>query len=357
MHVRSMRLKYFKRFRDKRLDFTDPETGLARNLVVLVGENGSGKSTVLQAIAATLGTATRRLESPADLEWPGFDLSLAGNAWNTPYEVTVEVGFSDAEASTTAEYFSKIPGLSERADLTPPSRDRVASLTLRDGHVRATTRAQWFQFRGREYAKQVLKIMEQGCNVFKDVGSVFWYTENRTATSLTAEGDNGDRLEFDEGQLRRRLADFMQFHSRIERNEYRLRPGQRDFFAELKQAYLQVFPQRGFEGAVPRSAVDDILEEPWFFLSDGTRQYEVSEMSGGERAIFPLLFDFVIWKICNSVILIDELELHLHPPLQQHLVSALSRLGDNNQFIIATHSDWVSDAVPPECLCRLGDDA
>jgi predicted ATP-binding protein involved in virulence len=67
MHVQSMRLKYFKRFRDKHLDFTDPETGLARNLVVLVGENGSGKSTVLQAIAATLGTATRRFESPAEL--------------------------------------------------------------------------------------------------------------------------------------------------------------------------------------------------------------------------------------------------------------------------------------------------
>jgi predicted ATPase len=356
MHVQSIHLKYFKRFRDEPLDFTDPETGSARNLVVLVGENGSGKSTVLQAIAATLGTATRRFESPSDLEWPGFDLSLAGKAWSTPYEVAVEVGFSDAETSTTVEYFSKIPGLSEGGDIISPSQDRVARLTLRDGRVQAATTAQYFQFRGREYAKQVLKTMEHGYDVFNDVGSVFWYTENRTATSLTAEGDNGDRLEFDERLLRRRLADFMQFHSRIERNEYKLRPGQRDLFAELKQAYLQVFPKRGFEGAVPRSGVDDILEEPWFFLWDGTRQYEVSEMSGGERAIFPLLFDFVNWKINNSVILIDELELHLHPPLQQHLVRALTQLGSNNQFIIATHSNWVSDAVPPECLYRLGDD-
>ena len=67
MHVRSIRLRYFKKFRDKRLDFVDSETGLVRPLTVLVGENGSGKSTVLQAIAATLGTATRRLDRPAVL--------------------------------------------------------------------------------------------------------------------------------------------------------------------------------------------------------------------------------------------------------------------------------------------------
>ena len=184
----------------------------------------------------------------------------------------------------------------------------------------------------------------------------YWYTEHRTATSLTPEVDNGDRLVFDGKVLRRRLADFMQFHSRVARDEYTLRPGQRDVFPELEKAYTQVFPQRKFEGAVPRSGIDDILEEPRFFLWDGTHQYEISEMSGGERAVFPLLFDFVNWKINNSVVLIDELELHLHPPLQQHLMRALTELGHNNQFIIATHSNWVSDAVPPECLYRLGDD-
>ena len=64
MHVESIRLKNFKRFRDRKFDFIDEETGLVRPLIVFVGENGSGKSTVLQAIAATLGTATRRLHGP-----------------------------------------------------------------------------------------------------------------------------------------------------------------------------------------------------------------------------------------------------------------------------------------------------
>lgn len=108
MHVESIRLKRFKKFRDSGLDFTDSETGLARPLVVLVGENGSGKSTILQAIAATLGTATRRLREPADLEWPGFDLGLAGNAWALPSEVTLRVGFSNVELDATVEYFDMV---------------------------------------------------------------------------------------------------------------------------------------------------------------------------------------------------------------------------------------------------------
>ena len=357
MHVRSIQLKSFKRFRDKHLDFTDPETGLARNLIVLVGENGSGKSTVLQALAATLGAATRRLKSPADLLWPGFDLSLVGNAWSLPYEVNVEIGFSETETAATVDYFRKVPGLAERPEFTEPSQDPIATLTLRKGNVRARTHAQYFQLRGREYAKQVVKLVDQGYDVFKKVGSVYWYHEQRTTTSVTLDVDNGHTSPLDEDRLRRRLSDWMQFHDRISRNEYTLRPGQRDFFIDFKKAYETVFPKHSLEGAVPRQEADEILLEPWFFLFDGARQYEISEMSGGERAIFPLLLDFASWSINNSVILIDELGLHLHPPLQQALIRVLTSLGENNQFIVTTHSDWVSDAVPPECICRLGGDA
>ena len=60
MKIQSLHLKYFKKFRDQPLDFTDPETGLARDLIVLVGMNGAGKTSILQAIAASLGVATGR---------------------------------------------------------------------------------------------------------------------------------------------------------------------------------------------------------------------------------------------------------------------------------------------------------
>jgi len=122
--------------------------------------------------------------------------------------------------------------------------------------------------------------------------------------------------------LRRRLSDLMGFHERIQRGDWQLQQGQGDIYVDLAKAYQTVFPNRRFYGPAPRANIDEVLAEPWFYLFDGSRPYELGEMSGGERAIFPILLDFANWNIHNSVILIDELELHLHPPLQQGLLRA-----------------------------------
>lgn len=88
-----------------------------------------------------------------------------------------------------------------------------------------------------------------------------------------------------------------------------------------------MFPGRRFETLVPRENINDIAKPPWFYLfnKNENNHYEISEMSAGERAILPIFIDFVNWNIHNSVILIDELELHLHPPMQQTLLDILPK--------------------------------
>jgi predicted ATP-binding protein involved in virulence len=71
-------------------------------------------------------------------------------------------------------------------------------------------------------------------------------------------------------------------------------------------------------------------------------------MASGEQAIFPLLYEFVRLDIAKSVVLIDELELHLHPPQQQALLSALRRIGPDCQFIITTHSPFLTEVIPED---------
>jgi hypothetical protein len=73
--------------------------------------------------------------------------------------------------------------------------------------------------------------------VFERVGTVLWYTEQRTATSLTTE-DPERRQEITEDTLRDRLSKWRQFHQDIERGRIRqLRPGQKDLYAEIERAY------------------------------------------------------------------------------------------------------------------------
>ncbi|MBW4509681.1 MAG: AAA family ATPase [Scytonematopsis contorta HA4267-MV1] len=353
MKVKSVELKYLKKFRDSPIfDFTDPETNLARDIIVLIGANGAGKTTLLQAIAATLGTATGRLQKLSDLEWVGFNYELLGNNWERfEPEVTLKVQFSSPELEAVRDLQQKLTEIGRNV-IVPPAQNHISTLKWRNGRVEASNAAELSQFKGREYAKQLRRT--EGFQVFERVGTVLWYTEQRTSTSLTTE-DLDRKLEITEDLLRDRLSKWRQFHQDVEsRKIQKLRQGQKDLYAEIERAYKVVFPERNFEGPVLRENVDDILSEPWFYLYDGKNQYEISEMSGGERAVFPMLMDFASWNIHNSVILIDEIELHLHPPMQQALLRALPKLGTNNQFIITTHSDYVEQLVPEEYIVRLG---
>jgi len=349
MKVQSIELKYFKRFRDSSFDFTDPETGLARNLIVLIGMNSAGKTSLLQAIASTLGVATGRLNLLSDLEWPGFNYELVASNWGRfESDVTVKVQFSLPELQAVQEFYQKLQEMGRA--LTPPAQEYVVNLRWRDGRVKADTAAQLFQFKGREYAKQLRR--SEGFQVFEQVGSVFWHTEQRTSTSLTTENQD-IKIEITNDILRDRLSKWRQFHQDVDTERIQLRPGQKDLYAAIEKAYQTIFRGRSFEGPVPREEIDDILSEPWFYLYDGKNQYEISEMSAGERATFPILVDFANWNIHNSIILIDEIELHLHPPMQQALLRILPKLGKNNQFIITTHSDYIAQLVPEAYIVRL----
>lgn len=353
MKVQTLNLNRFKRFADKRFDFRDEETGLAKDLIVLVGANGSGKSTVLQAIAALVATATGRITTPQELNWPGFHLELVSQAWPNRMALEVQVEFALEEMEATRNYYQRTQ-MSADGGVTPGNTPVVSLRYRPDNRVEAKSSAEYFQFRGRSYARTIFDYAEERFALFERVGDIFWYTEERTTNSLSPIESNGKPILYNMDLVRRRLSDLFNFHERVQRGEYTLRPGQRDLFYEIQKVYQTIFTQNTLRGPVPKTGFgEDILEEPWFYLYDGHHEYELSEMSAGERAIFPILFDFAYWNIHHSIILIDELELHLHPPYQQALLVALRKLGRNNQFIITTHSDVVADIVPPSAIYRL----
>jgi len=348
MKVQSVCLKNFKCFRDKLLDFTDPETGKAKDMILLMGMNGSGKTSILQAIAAVLGNATGRLEKISDLDWPGFDSDLVGANSRIPTTIEIQTEFSDDEINATQKFCQLLK--EQDKSFIIPSNKSVITLKMKENKVFADSPYELFQCKGWEYAKQLCKFHNEGYKIFEQIGTVFWYTEQRTSTSLTSE-DNSKKIEITDNLLRDRLSKFAFFHQQLESGKFqKLRQGKKDLFSELQKAYGEVFPGRSFIGPVPRNDIDGIMSELWFYLYDGQYEYEISEMSGGERAIFPILFDFVNWNIHNSVILIDEIELHLHPPLQQGFIRALKKLGKNNQFIITAHSDHIAHIVPNDSI-------
>ena len=52
----------------------------------------------------------------------------------------------------------------------------------------------------------------------------------------------------------------------------------------------------------------------------------------------------------NSVILIDEPEISLHPEWQRKIINVYESIGENNQFIIATHSPHIIGGIESKQL-------
>jgi predicted ATP-binding protein involved in virulence len=52
----------------------------------------------------------------------------------------------------------------------------------------------------------------------------------------------------------------------------------------------------------------------------------------------------------SAIVLIDEIELHLHPAWQRMIIPRLTKTFPNCQFIVTTHSPQVLSHVDPECI-------
>jgi predicted ATP-dependent endonuclease of OLD family len=363
MKVNHLELSRFKRFREFKLDFII-QSGIP-NVILLIGDNGSGKTSILQSIAATLGAATKQINNPEELNWSGFTPNMLSASYRGFAEVKLEVEFTEDELTATNEFY-KDSDYSTLPDPVAPEQKQLVKLiwnTSPSAKYPVATEPKgtkyFYQFQGRRYAYNLLynlvslnkhKSPEHIISperIFKRIGGVFWYTEQRTSYSLApfaTEGGNQNskpsiKQVDDEESMRRLLIRWFAF-AKDEKNSK---------LEQFNGYYGRLFPGRKL------SRIGDVYgtaSAPIYFY-DGSNEYDISELSGGERALLPLLLDFVEWGIHNSVILIDELELHLHPPLQQALLALLPELGSNNQFIITTHSDSIASLVPSESIKRI----
>ncbi|URD52391.1 AAA family ATPase [Chroococcidiopsis sp. CCNUC1] len=90
----------------------------------------------------------------------------------------------------------------------------------------------------------------------------------------------------------------------------------------------------------------------------------VNQLSDGEKCLLAMVGDLARrLAIANpslenplegsGIVLIDEIELHLHPKWQREIIPALTRTFPNCQFIVTTHSPQVVSHVKPEGIYIL----
>lgn len=109
-----------------------------------------------------------------------------------------------------------------------------------------------------------------------------------------------------------------------------------------------------------------LADPPVLIVRKGQYAFEPAQLSDGERSFVAVLGDLVRrLAVANpdlenplrgaGVVLIDELELHLHPQWQREVVEKLRTTFPNIQFIVTTHSPFIVQTLRADELILLDD--
>ena len=161
--------------------------------------------------------------------------------------------------------------------------------------------------------------------------------------------------------------DFFRWFYARENEELREQKKRQDFSHRLNDLKAV---RRAIETMVPEVSNPRIELSPLRFVvsvqpDDGKpEQLSIDQLSGGYRIMLALAADLARRMAqgnphidnplqSEAVVLIDEIELHLHPSWQQRVLADLARTFPNTQFIVSTHSPQVLTTVKPEHVVEL----
>ena len=89
------------------------------------------------------------------------------------------------------------------------------------------------------------------------------------------------------------------------------------------------------------------------FENSAGEEFDINDLSSGEKQLFLRTLSIKMLEPNNSIILIDEPELSLHPKWQQRIIEVYNKIGENNQIIVATHSPHILGSVSNENIFIL----
>ncbi len=375
MKLEKITLKNFRCF--KHIDVE-----LHPKITILVANNGQGKSTILDAIRIAL--------------WPyvsQFDLA------KTPYKDPANtITIDDVRTIKTSTQQSKAFGaLDEMARQLPSS----VTATGEYNAVKTT----WQRFRNSEAKKSQTKD-DGECKKLKSVSKdlqtqvrdlsrqpidlpVFGYygtgrlwREKRLtdAKKGSAEKNNEQIRTFAYRDCLDPASSFRQFEDWFTSAYIKVMQNQ---IKQIEQGatFLEVDPQIKRPVKVVQDAVNAVLKPVNWQHLQYSETYDkslvlkhtdlgvmkVSQLSDGIKNMLAMIADIAYRCVLlnghlgedaarksSGIVMIDEIDMHLHPIWQQSVMASLQEAFPKIQFIVTTHSPQVLSTVPKECIRVLG---
>lgn len=334
MKIKRLTLTHFRRFSDFDIEF-DPK------LTVLIARNGAGKSSVLDAVATALGAFLTRLPKVSGINPKETDFQVLSDGKRPPYMRIRCESHDDVVWDRTEKRDQSI----NTANEIPKAAGLKALNQYVDRFIDAHNES-------RRYQLPLFIYYGTGRGVF-DVPQ-----------RKGGFGKAFERFDALQGALdsRTNFKSLVEYFYFLEDKESKLQQSLRSFdvsvpeLSAIRNAVTRLMP----EFSNPRGIHPAGIVVDW--AHDGeNKQLRIEQLSDGYRTTLAMIMDIAARMAeanpdmedpleTEGVVLIDEVDLHLHPGWQQTILLDLMRTFPNIQFIVSTHSPQVVSSVKPECL-------
>lgn len=358
MYIRSLVVKNLKRINDLELDFTHSD-GSPRMWTVLIGENGTGKTSLLQAIALAAAGKLRVNDLAGSRSLHLIDRRQRGSLDIVAKFEFTRTSLEDPKIHPLANKLTKDLKLISKVRLSPKETSLRANAWYGDSpeplgdsadpldQARATEAHLWF---------------------------VIGYGVNRV---LPESGKTPDLARPSVDRMKPLFDPEYPLASTSFISYYGTRQNKARAYSNiLKKAIINtgILPVditdlelRGYGGV---SKATDLLDRDRFQQQMGSLPVKVPAvaLAHGYQSTIAWIADLVghiLLEARNTellpadfegLVLIDEIDLYLHPIWQARLIPALRRTFPKLQFVATTHSPVVLATLLPEEVVRLQSD-
>lgn len=342
MRIDQIRIQNFKKF-------TDQEFQLSPRLNLFIGDNGSGKTSVLDALAIALGI---------------WHKATPGSGWRQirPEEIRLEpvregdrILFKKSASGTTITAKGVIGAATDLCwkRAVKPGGARTTSLEAKQAEL--AVRSLLIEAEKHVRPLPVLGYYGAGRG---------WQTPNKPRAGERAQRLDAYRSCLDTRIHVHNLNDFFLYEAAATHQSGSERPG----FRAVKAAVLDNIP--GADNVRYEADLKEIV------LSIHGQEQPFSNLSAGQGMMLALIGDIAIKAVqLNSyllgpdrpgaaeprevlrqspgVVLIDELDVHLHPSWQRRVAGDLCRTFPKIQFVCTSHSPQVVGEIPRDEVWEL----
>ena len=304
---------------------------LHQQLTVLHGENAHGKTSVLRAIAVGLGAIPTRLPVVGGIDFAKNDPRRGSESTYVTLHVRDGGSWSRRRGSLYEAIKRNLPG------------------------------NRWLN----EWVDSIVEADRAGEPM--ELPVVAFYDTDRTVLDIPQRRrgfpKEFHRYEALSGALsaRANFREFFQWFYAKQTEESFEKDERQDFGFRLRDLSAVRTAISSVVGDVsdPRIRVRPLRFEVTLRREGRKERLELDHLSGGYRATLALVADLARRMAqgnphledplqSEAVVLIDEVDLHLHPAWQQRVLVDLTRTFPNAQFVVTTHSPQVLTTVKPE---------